>query len=137
MYGKGSMMFPNGSTYTGGWKNGIQHGWGILANSDGSTQVSVVLGEEYPVGEEVKGRGKHEEEKNRVAAGSRDFDRCLAVAKRSLTAAKSPLVAAKSSLAAAEVSGLPGFFYVWDELIVTLDDFLHKSLDDYIHYLLS
>jgi len=38
MYGKGSMVFANKSRYTGGWKNGIQHGWGILTNPDGSTQ---------------------------------------------------------------------------------------------------
>ena len=42
MYGKGSMVFANKSRYTGGWKNGIQHGWGILTNPDGSTQVVIL-----------------------------------------------------------------------------------------------
>ena len=43
MHGKGSLLFPDGSKYVGEWRNGIQHGFGLLSISDGSTQVSVCL----------------------------------------------------------------------------------------------
>ena len=39
MHGKGSLEYPDGSCYSGEWRNGVQQGWGTLNTKDGTTQV--------------------------------------------------------------------------------------------------
>jgi len=38
MHGKGSLEYPDGSCYSGEWRNGVQQGWGTLNTKDGTTQ---------------------------------------------------------------------------------------------------
>ena len=50
MHGNGCFIFPDGTEYTGRFKNGLQHGQGILKLSDGTEMIGQwVEGEQITV----------------------------------------------------------------------------------------
>ncbi len=41
MHGKGRLESPDGSVYTGSWRNDVKHGWGEFKLSTGIVRVSL------------------------------------------------------------------------------------------------
>ena len=49
LYGEGTISFPDGSLYSGGWMNGDRHGYGTYTDASGSIMYAGVWHEDRPV----------------------------------------------------------------------------------------
>ena len=48
LYGEGTISFPDGSLYSGGWMNGDRHGYGTYTDASGSVMYAGVWYEDRP-----------------------------------------------------------------------------------------